>query len=51
VVEAIAGAPLDRVMARRVFGPLGMAGSGYPPELRPVPGASRGRPSAAAAAL
>ena len=37
-VEAIEGAPLDRVMAGRVFGPLGMAGSGYPPDLHPVPG-------------
>jgi len=37
-VEAINGEPLDRFMARRVFGPLGMASSGYPPDLRPVPG-------------
>ena len=37
-VEPIAGAPLDRVMAERVFGPLGMAGSGYPPDLHPVTG-------------
>lgn len=37
-VEAIAGATLDRIMAERVFGPLGMASSGYPPDLHPVPG-------------
>ena len=37
-VEAIAGGPLDRVMAGRVFGPLGMASSGYPPDLHAVPG-------------
>jgi CubicO group peptidase (beta-lactamase class C family) len=37
-VEAIAGAPLDRIMAERVFGPLGMVGSGYPPALHPVAG-------------
>ena len=37
-VEAVTGASLDRFMAARVFGPLGMAGSGYPPDLRPVPG-------------
>jgi CubicO group peptidase (beta-lactamase class C family) len=37
-VEAVVGAPLDRVMAARVFGPLGMAASGYPPDLQPVAG-------------
>jgi len=37
-VEALAGAPLDRVMAGHVFGPLGMASSGYPPDLHPVAG-------------
>ena len=37
-VEAVVGAPLDRFMAARVFGPLGMASSGYPPDPRLVPG-------------
>jgi beta-N-acetylhexosaminidase len=36
-IERAAEEPLDRLLARRVFGPLGMASTGYlpPPELQP----------------